>query len=44
VARKFKQRLNQGRIDGIATKPADVAAPEHEITERLPEGSIKHLR
>src|ERR1700681_413887 len=41
VAGKFKERVNQGRIDGITAKPADVAAPEDEVTERLPKRGIE---
>src|SRR5271169_5411112 len=37
TAGKFNQRTNQDGIDGIAAKPADVATPEHEVAERLPE-------
>src|SRR5258708_845239 len=44
VAGKFKKRVNQNRIDGIAAKPADIAAPEHEVTERLPKGGIELSR
>ena len=35
MAGKFEQRLNQGGIDGIAAKPANVAAPKHKVAKRI---------
>src|ERR1700687_4134179 len=37
MAGKFDERINKAGIDGLAAKSADVAAPKHEVAERLPE-------
>src|SRR5665213_200674 len=44
VAGKFEQRMDQGRIDRIAPKASNVAAPNDEIAERLAEFPIELRR